>query len=115
MPKSTNCFAGAALEANVDVATFEESLKQAVPPSDLSPALEALWHERRGDWDRAHQIAQEIDGPEGACVHAYLHRREGDQSNAAYWYRQADKPIARGDLDEEWRAIVEALLAGRAG
>ncbi|MGH9315471.1 MAG: hypothetical protein ACRD1S_20000 [Vicinamibacterales bacterium] len=94
----------------VDVQAFEESLKQPAPPADLSPVLEALWHERRGNWDRAHQIAQEIAGPEGAWVHAYLHRREGDQSNAAYWYRQAGKPIMRGNLDEEWRAMVEALL-----
>ena len=94
----------------MDLPNFERSLTQASPPAGLSPALEALWHERHGDWDRAHQIAQEMAGPEGAWIHAYLHRREGDQSNAAYWYEQASKPIARSSLDEEWRAIVEALL-----
>jgi hypothetical protein len=78
----------------------------------VSPLLAALWHERRGDWTRAHEIAQEIDDETGAWVHAYLHRREGDESNAAYWYRRAGKPIARAGLDDEWRAIVEALLAG---
>jgi hypothetical protein len=76
----------------------------------VSDLLRALWHERRGDWDRAHEIAQEVAGPDGAWVHAYLHRREGDQSNAAYWYRQAGCPLVRGDLDEEWRGLVEALL-----
>ena len=76
----------------------------------MSDLLRALWHERRGDWDRAHEIAQEIAGPDAAWVHAYLHRREGDQSNAAYWYRQAGHPVVRGDLDEEWRGLVEALL-----
>jgi hypothetical protein len=94
----------------VDAVNFEDSLQQTTPPSGLSRALEALWHERRGDWNRAHEIAQEIPGPEGAWVHAYLHRREGDESNAAYWYNQAAKPIARGGLDDEWRAIVDALL-----
>jgi hypothetical protein len=95
----------------VDASSFEESLTAAAPPAGLPRALEALWHERRGNWDRAHQIAQEIAGPDGAWVHAYLHRREGDQSNAEYWYGQASKPAARDSLDDEWRAIVSALLA----
>ena len=95
----------------MDVVTFEESVQQPVPPAGLSPVLEALWHERRGDWQRAHRIAQDVAGPEGAWVHAYLHRREGDESNAAYWYDRAAKPIAHGTLDDEWHAIVEALLA----
>lgn len=94
----------------MDVVKFEESLEKSAPPAGLSPALEALWHERRGNWDLAHQIAQEIAGPDGAWVHAYLHRREGDESNAAYWYDRASRPIARGSLDDEWRAVVEALL-----
>lgn len=89
---------------------FEALLKQSAPPDTMSSALVALWHERRGDWDQAHEIAQAIPGTDGAWVHAYLHRREGDQSNAAYWYRQAGRPVARGDLDEEWRAIVVTLL-----
>jgi hypothetical protein len=89
---------------------FETSLQQAAPPAGLTPALEALWHERHGDWDAAHRIAQDIVGEDGAWVHAYLHRREGDDSNAAYWYRRAGKPVMRGDLDDEWRALVMALL-----
>jgi hypothetical protein len=96
----------------MDLAAFEESLMQSSPPAGLSAAVEALWHERHGDWDLAHKIAQDISGPEGAWVHAYLHRREGDESNAAYWYRQAGKPIMRGSLDDEWRAMVDALLNG---
>jgi hypothetical protein len=98
----------------VDLAEFEASLRGSAPPAGVHGALAALWHERRGDWDRAHEIAheiaQDIAASDGSWVHAYLHRREGDQSNAAYWYRQAGKPVARGSLDEEWRAIVEALL-----
>ena len=101
---------GRAILSTVDLADFEASIQGAAPPAGVHGALEALWHERRGDWDRAHEIAQDIAGTDGSWVHAYLHRREGDQSNAAYWYRQAGKPIARGTLDDEWRAIVEALL-----
>lgn len=95
---------------SVDVSSFEQSLKHRAPPVSLSPLLQALWHERRGDWTRAHEITQDIEGAAAAWVHAYLHRREGDQSNAAYWYRQAARPVARGSLDDEWRSIAAALL-----
>lgn len=93
--------------------TFEEykaSLEQKTPPAGLSPALVALWHDARGDWNQAHETAQEIGDKTGAWVHAYLHRKEGDEGNAAYWYRRAGQPIARGPLDAEWERIVEALL-----
>ena len=95
---------------DVNLGEFEASLRGSTPPDGVHGVLEALWHERRGDWDRAHEIAQDIAGSDGSWVHAYLHRREGDQSNAAYWYRRAGKPVARGNLDEEWRAIVDTLL-----
>jgi hypothetical protein len=94
----------------MDVSTFERSLTGSLPPSDVPALLQALWHERRGDWTRAHEIAQDIETADAALVHAYLHRREGDVSNAAYWYRQAGAPIVRGDLDDEWRALVTRLL-----
>lgn len=78
---------------------------------DLQGALLALWWDAHGNWDRAHQVAQEIEDGRGSWVHAYLHRKEGDQGNAAYWYRRAGRRPAQGDLDQEWSAIVEALLA----
>lgn len=90
---------------------FQASVDARVCPERLTPLLEALWHERRGDWDLAHRIAQDVEGGDGAWVHAYLHRREGDAGNAAYWYRRADRAPARGPLDEEWREIAGTLLA----
>jgi hypothetical protein len=72
----------------VTLADFTATLNRPAPP-DVSPALVALWHDARGDWARAHNIAQDIDDASGAWVHAYLHRREGDLANARYWYRQA--------------------------
>lgn len=77
--------------------------------SDIASLLSALEHEKRGDWNRAHELVSNIESAEAAWVHAYLHRREGDQSNAAYWYRQAGKPIDGGSLDDERRSIVAAL------
>jgi len=42
-----------------------------------------------------------------------LHRKEGDDANAQYWYVQARKSFCSGSLEEEWAAIAEALLAKR--
>jgi hypothetical protein len=93
------------------LAEFKATLTEGAPPS-VAPALVALWRDAKGQWDAAHGIAQDIDDPVGAWIHAYLHRKEGDQGNAAYWYRRAGKPIASGSLDEEWARIVTELLAG---
>lgn len=76
--------------------------------------MHALWHDARGDWDEAHRLAQRDDDRGGAWVHAYLHRKEGDLSNAAYWYRRAGRPTAHHALGDEWREIAEALLAAEA-
>lgn len=90
---------------------FERSVAaEAVAPAGLSLALQALWAEARGDWDGAHALAQQAETGDGAWVHAYLHRKEGDESNAGYWYAQARRPHARGDLRAEWEQIARALL-----
>ncbi|MFP4090827.1 MAG: hypothetical protein ACLFUB_11845 [Cyclobacteriaceae bacterium] len=89
---------------------FGQSLKQKKPPAQLPPLLKAMWYDAQQDWDKAHDIAQDIDNREGAWVHAYLHRKEGDAFNAGYWYRRADKPPFEGSLQQEWEQIVKALL-----
>jgi hypothetical protein len=97
--------------ASMTLAAFEATLESATAPRDLSPLVLALWHDARGDWDAAHRVAQDVETPDGAWVHAYLHRKEGDAGNAAYWYRRAARPVAGGTLDAEWREIATALLA----
>jgi hypothetical protein len=92
---------------------FKASLAQAAPPAGLSPALTALWWAGKGDWNKAHELAMNEDRPESAWVHAYLHRVEGDLGNARYWYRQARRPPATGELATEWAAIAAALLESR--
>jgi hypothetical protein len=79
-------------------------------PVELPVPVRALWFDARGEWSRAHSLAQNVEDRDGAWVHAYLHRKEGDPDNAAYWYRRAGKPIHTGTLDNEWREIVSALL-----
>lgn len=73
--------------------------------------LLALWWDGQGNWERAHAVAQDVETMDGAWVHAYLHRKEGDAMNAAYWYRRARLPVEKGDLGEEWKRMVETLLA----
>ena len=90
---------------------FLDSLQQAKPEASLSPLLHALWHEARGDWDRAHRIVQKENSADAAWVHAYLHRKEGDLANAGYWYRRAKRNESGDALETEWRLIVSDLLA----
>ncbi|HZP59216.1 MAG TPA: hypothetical protein VFB27_02750 [Opitutaceae bacterium] len=78
-------------------ADFQRSLADlSGPPPGLTPALSALWYDAAGDWDRAHGCAQEDGSRAGAWVHAYLHRKEGDEGNAGYWYARAGRPVFEG-------------------
>ena len=88
---------------------FKATLKGATLPA-VGPLLRALWHAARGDWDEAHKIAQDVADETAAWVHAYLHRKEGDFSNACYWYRRARKQPATDSFEEEWERIVKTLL-----
>jgi hypothetical protein len=88
---------------------FTNTLSSTTPPP-LSPLLLALWHDANGGWEKAHTLAQDVEGEAGAWVHAYLHRKEGDLDNAADWYRRGNHPIATDALEAEWTRIVSALL-----
>ena len=97
----------------MDLATFKQSLDRDAPPEGLGRALAALWHAAKGDWDEAHHLAQAQKDAVGAWVHAYLHRVEGDLSNAGYWYRRAGTPPSTAPLEQEWDEIADALLGDR--
>lgn len=89
---------------------FNKSLIEETPPSGISPLLAAMWYDGKGDWERAHHIAQDIHTNDGSWIHAYLHRKEGDNGNASYWYHRAGKKFPAISLDEEWMDIVRNLL-----
>jgi hypothetical protein len=94
------------------LAEFQASLQEAPSPAaDLAPLLQALWHDARGNWDRAHELAQGVETREGAWVHAYLHRKEGDPDNARYWYRRAGRAESAAPLDQEFDEIARTLLS----
>jgi hypothetical protein len=95
----------------VTLAEFSACLAQPAPPPELSGALQALWWAGKDDWDKAHKLVMAADGADAAWVHAYLHRVEGDLSNAGYWYAKAQRRAASNSLHEEWSAVVAELLA----
>ena len=88
---------------------FLESLSASEPPF-LPPPLRALWFDAKGDWNAAHKCVDDKSDPQSMWVHAFLHRKEGDLSNAAYWYRRTGRDPHKGPLEDEWREIAEALL-----
>src|SRR5215469_3326413 len=96
----------------VSMTDLKASLSHAAPAADLKPQLAALWWAAKGDWHAAHKIVMNESDANSAWVHAYLHRVEGDLSNAGYWYRQAGQPAAKDSLEAEWERIATALLGG---
>jgi hypothetical protein len=89
---------------------FRKTISDDAPPAQLSFALAGLWWDAKGDWNQAHESAQQDEGRAGSWVHAYLHRKEGDQSNADYWYQRAGKTSSRTSFEQEWQEIAESLL-----
>ena len=111
MTSKTPALSGFTGEKSPDLLVFRRSLSGTILPAGLTPALQALWWAGKHDWNAAHGIVQQHEGvPACDWVHAYLHRVEGDQSNARYWYRRAGQQVAVDALESEWEAIATRLL-----
>ncbi|MEO6719489.1 MAG: hypothetical protein ABIN67_03945 [Ferruginibacter sp.] len=94
----------------MNAALFKKSLEDKEPPQNSSVYLSALWHDAKGDWEKAHELIQDVPDKNAAWIHAYLHRKEGDIGNADYWYRRAGKHRPSASLGEEWDNLVDALI-----
>ncbi|MDQ6761652.1 MAG: hypothetical protein M3015_03370 [Bacteroidota bacterium] len=94
----------------MDLNSFKESLSSKQPSPDLSVYLKALWYDANQDWNKAHILIQDINDKNAAWIHAYLHRKEGDNSNADYWYSRAGKKRPGVSLEKEWEGIVSDFL-----
>ena len=90
---------------------FKATLSHDQPPAGIPSALTALWYAQKDKWEKAHDIAQDILTREGSWVHAYLHRVEGDEGNAHYWYTRAGRQLPALTLEQEWEDIVKTMLA----
>jgi hypothetical protein len=98
----------------MDIEKSKDSLGRAKPPANLPPPLRALWHHAKGDWDSAHGLMRDDKTQAAAWVHAFLHRVEGDEANAAYWYGIAGRAHCANLLSSEWLDIAGQLLEAKA-
>lgn len=89
---------------------FTDTLTDKKPPQGIPRNLEALWYDAVGDWDKAHIIVQETGDELGDLIHAYLHRKEGDKANAAYWYQRTGRTIPTTRLEEEWTSLASIFF-----
>jgi hypothetical protein len=94
----------------MDKHKFRQSLAAPTPPAGVNKLLQALWHDAKGDWTRAHEIVQSVKGAASARVHAYLHRKEGDLDNANYWHKRAGSTLPDTTLEQEWETLAVTLL-----
>ncbi|WP_299704137.1 hypothetical protein [uncultured Pontibacter sp.] len=94
----------------MNLPTFKASLSAPAPPPEASVYMQALWHEAKGNWDKAHVLIQDLPDKDAAWIHAYLHRKEGDSWNADYWYSWADRKRPDCTLQEEWDNIASTLI-----
>lgn len=94
----------------MDLQTFQKSLQDNTPPAEATVYLQALWYDGKGNWDKSHELIQDLADQDAAWIHAYLHRKEGDTWNADYWYRKAGRKRPFVSLDEEWEQISAELI-----
>jgi hypothetical protein len=89
---------------------FKASLNLEQADSKLSVQLKSLWYDGKGDWHQAHAQVDQLNDRASAWVHAYLHRKEGDISNADYWYNKAGQTRPNMPLEKEWEQLVLQFL-----
>jgi hypothetical protein len=94
----------------MDFSAFKETLQNSTPPARISVYLKALWYDANGDWQQSHDLIQDLPDKTAARIHAYLHRKEGDQGNALHWYHRAGMKGVSIPLEKEWEEIVRDVL-----
>lgn len=88
---------------------FSQSLSADTPPEGISVYLQSLWYDGKNDWEKAHNIIQDVNDKTAAWIHAYLHRKEGDIFNANYWYNRASRRMPGYNVAQEWKEIIQEL------
>ena len=89
---------------------FYQSLNHSSPPDNLSIPLLSLWHLKKGNWNEAHNLIQDLQTSDAAWIHGLLHKIEGDHWNANYWYRRAGMQNLSANRDQEWEDLVDLLI-----
>jgi hypothetical protein len=79
-------------------------------PNDHLAIEKALMLILEDKWDDAHEIAQSKEGnPAYDRVHALLHRIEGDDFNAKYWYRKVGEQMPGISIEQETNLLLQML------
>jgi len=94
----------------MEISFFKKSLARDAPPEDATVHAKALWYDKKGDWNNAHHLIRDVEDKNASWIHAYLHRKEGDVTNADYWYRLAGKKRYSGTIEEEWEELLTTLI-----
>ncbi len=94
-----------------EIEAFKKTLHQNSPPEHWSPCLKSLWYDANANWNTAHSLVDGSKEPMADAIHAYLHRKEGDEWNAGYWYRIAKRPFFEGSFEQEFQQLLEECLA----
>lgn len=94
----------------MNLTDFKNTMRENNPPKGISGYLQALWYDAKGNWQKAHELIQDLPDKDASWIHAYLHRKEGDSWNADYWYSKAGRKRPAVSLEKEWEDIATALL-----
>jgi hypothetical protein len=95
---------------NNKIKKLKSSFNESAPPVSFTVYGKALWFAGKGLWENAHNLVQNIHNSPAAHIHAYLHRLEGDNSNASYWYSKANEKMPEISLKAEWENLVEQYV-----
>lgn len=82
-----------------------------ITETDRTALVRALEFILEDEWDEAHEIAQEKEGnPAYDRVHALLHRMEGDEFNAKYWYSRVGLKLPDTTIEKEAKDLLDFLM-----
>lgn len=107
---------GGSAEARDAIELLKPSDVTATPATDCEAASGALaglwlWHDFLHE---SHELSQSVETPTGSFWHAIMHRREGDFSNAKYWFRRVGHHPAMGGLAARADTLISQLPADKS-
>ena len=89
---------------------FIKLTEKQKPSEKLSGIHLAIWYILKDNWDMAHETVQKLNTAIACQFHAYLHRGEGDQDNADYWYSRAHMEPTTASLETELGDIIKSAF-----
>ncbi len=91
----------------IDFDTFLASNPKLANRNTDPNVIKALWYLKNDDWDSAHEIVGHLEARIALWIHGLLHKIEGDQWNANYWYSRANVDNPPISVEEEIEMIID--------